>query len=65
MALSDFLIILISIVVTGMVPWGYMMHGRLTAIEVAVKETAQLRNQIQMQSNSIHEIELRLVKMEQ
>lgn len=64
MELSDFLIILISIVVTGMVPWGYVMHGRLTAIEVAVKQTAELRTQIQGLTQAVHGIELRLAKME-
>lgn len=64
MALNEFLIILISVIVTGMVPWGYVMHGRLTAIEVAVKETSQLRVQISEMSQSVHNNELRLVRME-
>lgn len=64
MELSDFLIILISLIVTGMLPWGYMIHGRLTAIEVAVKETTQFRSQIATLSGDLHDLELRFAKVE-
>lgn len=64
LGLSEGLIILISVIVAGMVPGGFMMHGRLSAIEVAVKETAQLRDQISNLTRAVQTIEVRLAKME-
>lgn len=64
MEISDGLIILISVIVTGMVPWGFMMHGRLAAIEVAVQETTLLRNQILTLSETVHDLEVRFAKIE-
>jgi len=62
--LSEVLTILIAVIVSGMVPFGFVMHGRLSAIEVAVKETAQLRNKISSLTQSLHGLELRFAKIE-
>lgn len=64
MELSELLLILIAIIQTSMLPWAYKVGNRLTAIEVSLKETAALRAQITALTNAVHQIELRLAKMD-
>ena len=64
MVLSEILLILISLIMTGMVPWAYKVHGRLTAIEVGLNDSKELKITIAVLRDEIHRMDVRMAKIE-
>lgn len=64
MGLSEGLLILIALVTSSMLPWAYSVHGRLTAIEVGIKDAKELTIAISVMREEMHRIDVRLAKLE-
>ncbi len=64
MEISDVLLGLISLIMTCSVPWAYKIHGRLTAIEVGLKDTREVRVTLEVLKSEMHRMDMRIVKVE-
>ena len=64
MELSDFALGFITIILTCAVPWGYKVHGRLTAIEAIVKDNKTMETKLDFLRDFFHKMDVRLTKIE-
>ncbi len=64
MDISEGLLILIACVTTSMLPWAYKVHGRLTAIEIGVKDAKELKVAISILREDMHRMDVRMAKIE-